>query len=102
MQREKAPPFQMKPLGYPMPPRWRGGMAHSTRLAVVPFFLAISGYGRLVTTLMYSVSFMVSRFIALVPYAPLLAFDAVFFLSLAVTSRLYRFSPASVSVPSLF
>ena len=29
--------------------------------AVVPFFLAISGYRRLVTALMYSGSFMVSR-----------------------------------------
>ena len=38
---------------------WR--MARSTRLAVVPFFLAISGYRRLVTALMYSGSFMVSR-----------------------------------------
>jgi hypothetical protein len=38
---------------------WR--MARSTRLAVVPFFLAISGYRRLVTALMYSGSFMVSK-----------------------------------------
>ena len=47
------------PLSHATSMAWR--MARSTRLAVVPFFLAISGYRRLVTALMYSGSFMVSK-----------------------------------------
>ena len=49
---------------------WR--MARSTRLAVVPFFLAISGYRRLVTALMYSGSFMVSRMASRRNWQPLM------------------------------
>ena len=44
-------------------PRHLDGMADGAlhRLAVVPFFLAISGYSRFVTALMYSGSFIVRR-----------------------------------------